>query len=99
MTLSPREIFIYLIVALTKDETIAVLDKDRKTAILEIMRSEFCPQVTDEDWAVISQDIDHQLQPELTKKLFSCIQRGDLLKINDLVLQRWQKQGRKQRFS
>ena len=97
--MTPREIFIYLIVSLIKDPTIQVLDKDRKTAILELMRQKFCPQVTDEDWAVISKEIDHDIQPSLTKELFKCVKREDLLKINDAVIQRWNKQGRGQRYS
>lgn len=97
--MTPREIFIYLIVALAKDQSIQVLDRDRKTAILEIMRKEFCPNVSDEDWASISQDIDHDLQPKVTKLLFKCMERSDLLKINDAVLARWNKQGRGQRYS
>ena len=97
--MTPREIFIYLIVSLIKDPTINVLDKDRKTGILELMRKEFCPEVTDQDWAEISKDIDHNIQPNLTKALFKCVKRDDLLKINEAVLARWKNQGRGQRYS
>ena len=66
------------------------LDITRRTAILEILRKEFCPKVTDDDWASIAREIEFN-KSELDKSIRSLMSRDDLVKIYADVQERFSK--------
>lgn len=90
-TLTPRETFVYLIVALIKDPTVAALGIDRRTVILDEMRKKFCPEVTDVDWSTIADDIDKRLQPQMSSALRGMMKGTDWHKLHVSILERFTK--------
>lgn len=64
------------------------LDVGRRTAILEILRKEFCPTLTDNDWLGIALSIEKN-HDEVAKLIMKQINRKDLMQIYDFVTERW----------
>lgn len=89
--ITDREIFIYIMVCMMKDETMQALDRDSRTGILEILRTKFCNSVNDQDWHQIQQGLDrHNL--DITATMISSLKRKDLRAINENVMNRFRKQ-------
>lgn len=74
--MTPREIFVYLMVSLIKDPTMQALGIDKRTVILDELRKEFCPTVDDNDWASLAREIDTN-QVEVTKSLVKLVKLED----------------------
>ena len=88
--LSDREMFIYLIVSLIKDPTVAALDIARRTVILDEMRKKFCPGLTDRDWSLIADAVDN-MQPKVTHELIGMMNKSDWGKLHAAILDRFTK--------
>lgn len=88
--MTPREIFIYIMLSIIKDPTLSALDITRRTAILEILRRDYCPSVTDDDWASIQREIDKN-QPILFEDFKKLISRDDMVLIYTQVVERFKK--------
>ena len=88
-----REIFVYLIVALIKDPTIAALGVDRRTVILDELRKKLCPSVTDDDWSWIAREIDSNKE-ELDKLLKSMMNEKDFTTLYSNIMERFEKRKR-----
>ena len=86
-----REIFIYIMTCMMKDETMQSLDIDSRTGILEILRTKFCPGVNDQDWNQIQQGLDKR-NLDITTTMISSLKRKDLRAINANVMDRFRKQ-------
>lgn len=86
-----REIFIYIMTCMMKDETMQALDIDSRTGILEILRRKFCPGVNDQDWNQIQQGLDKR-NLDITTTMISSLKRKDLRAINANVMDRFRKQ-------
>lgn len=88
--MKPREIFIYLMMSIMKDQTLMALDQTRRTAILDLLRKEYCPSVTDDDWASLAREVEFN-KPEIDKSLRQLMKRDDLVKIYAQVQERFSK--------
>lgn len=74
--MTPREIFVYLMVSLIKDPVMQALGSDKRTVILDELRKEFCPTVDDNDWASLAREIEKN-QVEVTKSLMKLVKLED----------------------
>lgn len=88
--MTPREIFIYIMMAMLQDPAMAALDMTRRTAILEILRKEFCPSVTDDDWASLAREIE-QNRPVVIASCMKEMKNNELLSIYENVQERFRK--------
>ena len=86
-----REVFVYIMTCMMKDETMQALDIDSRTGILEILRKKFCPNVNDQDWHQIQQGLDKR-NLDITNTMISSLNRKDLQAINQNVCDRFRKQ-------
>ena len=86
-----REIFIYIMTCMMKDETMQSLDIDSRTGLLEILRTKFCPSVNDQDWNQIQQGL-YKRNLYITTTMITSLKRKDLRAINANVMDRFRKQ-------
>lgn len=74
--------------SIMKDQTLMALDITRRTAILEILRQEYCPSVTDDDWLSMAREVEFNREV-LSQDLRKMMSRDDLVKIYANVQERW----------
>ena len=88
--MTDREKFVYIATCMMHSPVAMSLDVGRRTAILEVLRQEFCPTLTDDDWLGIALSIDKN-HDEVGALIMKQMKRDDLLKIYDFVTKRWEK--------
>lgn len=86
--MTDREKFVYLAMCLMFSPVAMSLDVGRRTAILEELRKEYCPGLTDNDWLGITLSIDKG-HKEVQQSLLKLMKRDDLMKIYFQVQDRW----------
>lgn len=88
--MTPREIFLYLMMSIMKDELMMALDMTRRTAVLELLRKEYCPSVTDDDWLSLAMEVEKNREDVVNscRKLMS---NDELHLIYVKLQERWSK--------
>lgn len=76
--------------SIMKDQTLMALDITRRTAILEELRKEYCPSVTDDDWLSIAREVEFN-KDILFQDFRKLMTRDDLVKVYANVQERWSK--------
>ena len=76
--------------SILNNPTLMALDMTRRTAILEELRKEYCPSVTDDDWLSLAREIEFNRET-LTKDMIGMMKRDDLHIIFTQVQERWGK--------
>jgi len=86
--MTPREIFLYIVVSMIKDPAMQSLGSDKRTVILDELRKEFCPSVDDNDWASLAREIEKN-QPEVAKSLIKLVKLEDYHLVYARIIERF----------
>lgn len=89
-TMTDREKFVYIATCMMHSPVAMSLDVGRRTAILEILRQEYCPSLTDNDWLGLALSIDKN-HDDVARSIMKQMNRDDLMKVYDFVTKRWEK--------